>query len=172
MWFADSEETSVTNAVQVLSNTEGRDNHVIQQVGILLRELCRLHAVPEPPDIDRLTIPTSGSLASITSHSQDMSSAHRLSADIEQMDTDSGTGDNDPASADDDDDDEEEDSDEDGDVEEDLQLDMEEVAPRTKHDEMGVEHLATLERLRQNQRRDYLKVCKVQVLRRSSPTFL
>lgn len=57
VWFADSEETSVTNAVQILSNTEGRDNHVIHQVAILLRELCRLHAVPEPPDIDTLTLP-------------------------------------------------------------------------------------------------------------------
>lgn len=57
VWFADSEETSVTNAVQILSNTEGRDNHVIHQVAILLRELCRLHAVPEPPDIDSLTLP-------------------------------------------------------------------------------------------------------------------
>lgn len=28
MWFADSEETSVTNAVQILSNTSGLDNHV------------------------------------------------------------------------------------------------------------------------------------------------
>lgn len=29
---------------------------------------------------------------------------------------------------------------------------------RQKAEEMGVEHLATLERLRQNQRQDYLKV--------------
>lgn len=57
VWFADSEETSITNAVQILSNTEGLDNHVLHQVAILLRELCRLHAVPEPPDVDRLTIP-------------------------------------------------------------------------------------------------------------------
>lgn len=42
------------------------------------------------------------------------------------------------------------------DVEEDLQLEMEDN--RAKADEMGVEHLATLERLRQNQRQDYLKV--------------
>lgn len=32
VWFAESEETSVTNAVQILSNTNGRDNHVINQV--------------------------------------------------------------------------------------------------------------------------------------------
>lgn len=44
----------------------------------------------------------------------------------------------------------------DSDVEEDLQLEMEDS--RAKADEMGVEHLATLERLRQNQRQDYLKV--------------
>lgn len=38
-------------------------------------------------------------------------------------------------------------------------MDMEEGSnPRQKADEMGVEHLATLERLRQNQRQDYLKV--------------
>lgn len=57
MWFADSEETSITNAVQILSNTEGLENHVLHQVAILLRELCRLHAVPEPPELDRLRLP-------------------------------------------------------------------------------------------------------------------
>lgn len=54
VWFAESEETSVTNAVQILSNTTGRDNHVLNQVGILLKELCRLHSLPEPPDVERL----------------------------------------------------------------------------------------------------------------------
>lgn len=56
VWFADSEETSITNAVQILSNTEGLDNHVLHQVIILLRELCRLHNVPEPSNLDRLHI--------------------------------------------------------------------------------------------------------------------
>lgn len=32
VWFADSEDPIVTNAVQILSNTQGRDNHVINQV--------------------------------------------------------------------------------------------------------------------------------------------
>lgn len=44
----------------------------------------------------------------------------------------------------------------DSDADEDLAMEMEESRP--KADEMGVEHLATLERLRQNQRQDYLKV--------------
>lgn len=57
VWFADSEETSVTNAVQILSNTSGAENHIVNQVGILLRELCRLHGVQEPPDMTRLTLP-------------------------------------------------------------------------------------------------------------------
>lgn len=54
VWFAESEETSVTNAVQILSHTTGLDNHVINQVGILLKELCRLHSLPEPSDVERL----------------------------------------------------------------------------------------------------------------------
>lgn len=37
-----------------MSNTTGRDNHVIIQVGILLKELCRLHSLPEPPDVEML----------------------------------------------------------------------------------------------------------------------
>lgn len=45
---------------------------------------------------------------------------------------------------------------EDSDADEDLAMEMEDG--RAKADEMGVEHLATLERLRQNQRQDYLKV--------------
>ncbi|EDS33479.1 ubiquitin-conjugating enzyme E2 q [Culex quinquefasciatus] len=57
VWFAESEETSITNAVQTLTNTRGLDNHVINQVEILLRELCRLHTVPLPPDLDNLSIP-------------------------------------------------------------------------------------------------------------------
>lgn len=39
VWFAESEETSVTNAVQILSNTNGRDNHVINQV-CFIRFVC------------------------------------------------------------------------------------------------------------------------------------
>ena len=32
-------------------------SQVLNQVGILLRELCRLHCIPEPPDIALLTMP-------------------------------------------------------------------------------------------------------------------
>ena len=53
----------------------------------------------------------------------------------------------------------EDDDDDDDDGEEDLHLEMDEVEvpSKSKSDEMEQEHLATLERLRQNQRSDYLK---------------
>ncbi|XP_017782523.1 PREDICTED: ubiquitin-conjugating enzyme E2 Q2 [Nicrophorus vespilloides] len=138
VWFADSEETSITNAVQILSNTEGLDNHVLHQVAILLRELCRLHAVPEPPDVAKLTFPN----PQITNS--------RLSSGMEQMEDEGLDSEQDAEMAD---------SDaeaDDSDAEEDLGMEMDDGG-RAKNEEMGVEHLATLERLRQNQRKDYLK---------------
>lgn len=36
VWFADAEEPIVTNAIQLLSNTTGIDNHVINQVSVSL----------------------------------------------------------------------------------------------------------------------------------------
>ncbi|XP_023311443.1 ubiquitin-conjugating enzyme E2 Q2 isoform X1 [Anoplophora glabripennis] len=137
VWFADSEETSITNAVQILSNTEGLDNHVLHQVIILLRELCRLHAVPEPPDLDRLQILDPQTTNRISSNGMEAMEDEGLDSDA---DVDIGDSD----------------AEEDSDADEDLAIEMEDNRP--KADEMGVEHLATLERLRQNQRQDYLKV--------------
>ncbi|XP_041449439.1 ubiquitin-conjugating enzyme E2 Q2-like [Drosophila obscura] len=57
LWFAASEETSVVSAVQILSRTDGPDNHLICQVRILLHELCQLHNVALPPDVDNLKFP-------------------------------------------------------------------------------------------------------------------
>lgn len=34
VWFADVEETNISNAIQLLSNTSGLDNHVINQVSV------------------------------------------------------------------------------------------------------------------------------------------
>lgn len=127
VWFADSEETSVTNAVQILSNTTGRDNHVMNQVAIVVRELCRLHGVCEPADLDRL------SLGLWASGPPTPPSEPPL-----------------PAPSDEEDDDDDDD---------DLHLEMEEpdVTSKNKLEDMDTEHLATLKRLRQNQRQDYLK---------------
>lgn len=129
VWFADSEETSVTNAVQILSNTSGRDNHVMNQVGILVRELCRLHSVSEPVELERLSL---GLWSSSMPHN------HHQPESLEM-------------------DDEEEDEDNDDDEDLHLEMDEGEVVSKNKAEEMDLEHLATLERLRQNQRQDYLK---------------
>ncbi|CAB3375904.1 ubiquitin-conjugating enzyme E2 Q2 isoform X2 [Cloeon dipterum] len=130
VWFAESEETSITNAVQILTNTSGRDNHVLHQVQILLRELCRLHSVPLPREMDQLS-----------------------------LDFVSGFNAGNPVPPKPDEEMEEDEDDDDDDGEEDLHLDMDEVEvpSKSKSDEMEQEHLATLERLRQNQRQDYLK---------------
>lgn len=129
VWFADSEETSVTNAVQILSNTSGRDNHVMNQVGILVRELCRLHSVSEPVELERLSL---GLWSSSVPHN------HHQPESVEM-----------------DDDEEDDDNDDDEDLH--LEMDEGEVVSKNKAEEMDLEHLATLERLRQNQRQDYLK---------------
>lgn len=50
---------------------------------------------------------------------------------------------------------------EDSDAEEDLPLELDDGRSASKKDEMEVEHLATLERLRQTQRQDYLRVRKI-----------
>lgn len=133
VWFAESEETSVTNAVQILSNTTGRDNHVINQVGILLKELCRLHSLPEPPDVERLRT----ALDPLRLGGANEAVAQRMEAeDTEDIDED-----------------------EESEAEEDLHLDMDEgdANSKTNGEEMDLEHLATLERLRQNQRQEHLK---------------
>lgn len=103
---------------------------VLHQVQILLRELCRLHTVPLPREMDTLA-----------------------------LDFVSGFNAVHPPPPKPDEEMEDDDDDDDDDGEEDLHLEMDEVEvpSKSKSDEMEQEHLATLERLRQNQRSDYLK---------------
>ncbi|CAG9566252.1 unnamed protein product [Danaus chrysippus] len=133
VWFADSEDPIVTNAVQILSNTQGRDNHVINQVGILLRELCKLHGVPEPPDLDSLSLPVHPA-------------PHQRVPSVTSNGAESGTEEDEEMAAEEDE----------SEGEDDLPLEMVDDAGRSNKDDMETEHLATLERLRQNQRQDYL----------------
>ncbi|XKL61886.1 hypothetical protein PGB90_001719 [Kerria lacca] len=56
VWFADTEDLRVTNAVELLTSTTGLDNHIINQVFILLKELCRLYQIEEPPNLDSLRL--------------------------------------------------------------------------------------------------------------------
>ncbi|XP_017095085.1 ubiquitin-conjugating enzyme E2 Q2 [Drosophila bipectinata] len=155
VWFAESEETSVTNAVQILSNTNGRDNHVINQVGILLRELCRLHNVPLPPDIDNLALP----LQTPPPSASPLRCEQRHGGGAGGA----GGGGSGPHGNEETDSDQDEiedpigESEQESEGDEDLPLEMDDVRSTNKKDDMEVEHLATLERLRQSQRQDYLK---------------
>lgn len=171
VWFAESEETSITNAVQTLTNTRGLDNHVINQVEILLRELCRLHTVPLPPDLDNLSIPfqphAPGHPAShpaahlhggggggghpLHPHLHPQAQQHQQQQQQHQQQIDEIDSDCDDIE------DVVGESDQESEGEEDLPLEMDDGRSSAKKDEMGVEHLATLERLRQTQRQDYLK---------------
>ncbi|KAH8235661.1 hypothetical protein KR032_004944 [Drosophila birchii] len=157
VWFAESEETSVTNAVQILSNTNGRDNHVINQVGILLRELCRLHNVPLPPDIDNLALPlqTPPPSASPLRCEQRPGGGGGAGGGVGGGGHNGGNEETDSDQEDIEDPIGESEQESEGD--EDLPLEMDDVRSTNKKDDMEVEHLATLERLRQSQRQDYLK---------------
>jgi ubiquitin-conjugating enzyme E2 Q len=56
VWFADSDDLTVTGSVEMLSNTSGLDNHVISQVGILVKQLCKAQSLPEPTlDLENLS---------------------------------------------------------------------------------------------------------------------
>ncbi|XP_042898444.1 ubiquitin-conjugating enzyme E2 Q1 isoform X2 [Parasteatoda tepidariorum] len=121
VWFAETEEPCITNAVQILINTSGRDNLVPQQVKLLVSELCRLHNLQEPVELNHLQ-PTV-----VAQVSED-----------EIVDSNS--------------EDEEE-------IDDDIHIEMEEDTSPEKNKDEGIssEHTATLERLRQNQRQDYLR---------------
>ncbi|XP_058062480.1 ubiquitin-conjugating enzyme E2 Q2 isoform X1 [Anopheles bellator] len=163
VWFAESEDTSISNAVQILTNTKGLDNHVINQVHILLRELCRQHTVPLPPDLETLKKafqPNGGAVLQLQaahqqhgmppqqllSPHQQLQMQQQQQQQIEEIDSDC-----------DDIEDVVGESDQESEGEEDLPLEMDDGRSTAKKDEMEVEHLATLERLRQTQRQDYLK---------------
>lgn len=183
VWFADVEDPSITNAVQILSNTSGSENHILEQVRLLVQELCRLHNLPEPPDLEMLSLahspagvpflPSSssspsafrpissanegGGYASSSGRGSSGSGSACSSSPAREEDVD-GVRQNDPEEDDDEDDEEMDDADED------LQMEMEDEpadsasgAGKVKEEEMDSQHFATLERLRQTQRQDYLR---------------
>ncbi|KAJ6635549.1 Ubiquitin-conjugating enzyme E2 Q2 [Pseudolycoriella hygida] len=108
-------------------------------VEILLRELCRLHTVSLPPDLDNLTM-------SLQMQPDDRLGSNNYSNEQHIDDIDS--------------DQEEEvanESEQDSENDEDLPLEMDEGKNVSKKEDMDVEHLATLERFRQSHRQEHLK---------------
>jgi len=178
VWFADVEDPSITNAVQILSHTSGLENHIIEQVRLLVQELCRLHDLPEPPDLELLTLTHP---VPFMNHSTSSPSAIRAlsssSNDSGGYASSSGRGSSGSGSAcssspareeevegvqrNEAEDDETEDEEME---DEDLNMELEDEAAnnvpgagQVKELEMDPEHFVTLERLRQTQRQDYLR---------------
>lgn len=143
VWFADIEEPNITNAIQLLSNTSGLDNHVINQARILLGELCKNHSCPLPNEVHQLntfhSMPAS-SAQPMNNGNKTPAKNHQDEIDTDPEDLEDVVGES-----------------EDSDAEEDLPLELDDGRSASKKDEMEVEHLATLERLRQTQRQDYLR---------------
>ena len=48
VWFSESDNANVTNALTSLSETSGINNHLSYQVKSLLRQLCTLFSLPLP----------------------------------------------------------------------------------------------------------------------------
>lgn len=137
VWFSESDDSRVSEAVAVLANTSGIDNHILYQVKMLVKELCRLFSAPIPPEVETLKV------SPFSSRPPDPALMRN-----------GGAGDQDSDS-------EAEPELEDEEEEDEIPLEMEEVEAASKKarqdEDLNTEHLQVLERLKANQRRDYLK---------------
>ncbi|KAL3250041.1 hypothetical protein MRX96_055652 [Rhipicephalus microplus] len=128
VWFSDTEDPSITNIVELLTNTAGRDNQLLQQVKILVTELCKVHSLPEPAELETLEY----FQQSDASNLPDLLQAPQQHSE-EEDETD---------------------------VDDDMPMEIDDdtgSSEKSKEDDLSVENHATLERLRQNQRQDYLR---------------
>jgi len=138
VWFSESEDPKVAEAVSCLTGTTGLDNHLLYQVKLLTRHLCTQFSIPVPKEVDTM---------------------HVSAAAASEVAGVAANGDNHGESSDDSDlgDMEEEDEEEDEEIPLDME-DVEAVSKKARQDEdLGTEHLQVLERLKANQRRDYMK---------------
>jgi len=108
VWFADSEDARVSEVVEKLSHTSGLDNHVLSQVGILVRELCKSEGLPEPVD-DLQKLSTALSNDPTVSTSDSSSSSKSASGSGSSSTNDNGSSEYDMEYEFDDDDDDEDD---------------------------------------------------------------
>ncbi|XP_064535431.1 ubiquitin-conjugating enzyme E2 Q2-like [Drosophila montana] len=138
VWFAENDEPSIVQALQILSNTNGQDNHVIIQVELLLRELCRFHNIAPPSDIDNLTIPLETEQLAVCQEDNDSDSDENEIKEYDTFFCESEAG---------------------NECDEILPLAMENFQITNANDVMDQEQLATLKRLRQSQRQQHLKGC-------------
>merc|ERR1712088_730100 len=141
VWFSESDNVNVTNALTSLSETSGINNHLSYQVKSLLRQLCTLFSLPLPVECTDSDSNSSGcsTASSLTPPRSDSASIGTKHAK-ESSDTDD---------SDEDMDNEEEDDD---DEEEEIPLDLEEVEAVSKKarqdEEIHSEHMQVLEKLK------------------------
>jgi len=133
VWFSESEDPKVSEAVAGLCGTQGLDNHLLYQVKLLLRHLCSQFSIQVPSDVDSVKV---------------VAGAAAVEENGDLVSSDESDGEPDGQDMDDDE-------------EEEIPLDMEDVeavSKKARQDEdLGTEHLQVLERLKANQRRDYMK---------------
>lgn len=145
VWFTEADENSiVTKAVALLSSTSGLDNHVTNQVAMLVRALCRAEDLPEPEDLEKLKLDNviliSGGDVGLASSSSNTNSTATLSTPSDQeMDLD-------PSDFDDYDEDDDDISDDD-----DAEFEAEFVSQSQDKDGLDNEQRATLDKLKTNQ---------------------
>jgi len=125
VWFSESEDAKVSEAVSALSSTTGLDNHLIYQIRLLIRQLCQKFAAPLPPEIDSIKVNFTPSKVVVPEEESES-----------EVEMDSGDEDEIPLEME----------------------DIEAVSKKARQDEdLNTEHLQVLERLKANQRRDYMK---------------
>lgn len=158
VWFSESEDCKVTNGLGILSETSGLDNHLLHQVRILLKRLCALFSVPEPPE---MAFAPSSDLAEAAHPAGSSGNAAKGKAQKKGGTKDPTSSDSDDNFLDDDEEDMEEENEDDED--DDIALDIEEqvetaASKKARQDEeIHTEHIEVLERLKAKQRGEYLK---------------
>ncbi|KAH8293196.1 hypothetical protein KR044_011291 [Drosophila immigrans] len=57
VWYSECEDSTLSKIMEELSNTTGQENHMVLQVAWLVRQLCAVHNVTLPNDMDKLLVP-------------------------------------------------------------------------------------------------------------------
>jgi len=173
VWFSESEDANVSNALTSLADTSGLDNHLLYQVKLLLRQLCTLFGLPTPKfdTLDTCSSPSEAAAASSSSASASRGGGGATGS-LGEASCSSSSGavsvndaKDEETSEEESEEEEEEEEMEDGEEDEDeeIPLDMEDPVAEAaskkarQDDEIHSEHIQVLEKLKANQRRDYLK---------------
>lgn len=138
IWFSECDDTNLTKLMEMLSNTTGKNNHVIMQIGLLLRNLCKLHNLPLPCDIDKLILPKDTS----TKETSDSEEYHLDDIKFESDNEENYPMDNNAPLS----------------ISNELQqikLSNTKIDRSNSDDSIPQEHLETLNRLRQSQRKEH-----------------